>query len=151
MYAHMRRTRLGIHICTPVPFSPCMCARESSKFIIFFSIPFLLDISIHCSIIRSVLPITQLKGIVMSPAEFFTDVEKKHLRKVKGVAGKLQDVARNSLVSGNTEQGAYIQFGADLRIYNLYEALLYAHNYEESGAYAAGTVEKTCHLVRSSL
>lgn len=71
-----------------------------------------------------------------------TEEQKKQLRKVKGVTGPLQDIARNTLVQGCLEQGAYIQFGADLRIYNLWEALLYAHGYEERGMYRAGTAQK---------
>ena len=40
---------------------------------------------------------------------------KKALRKERGVAGKLQERARNCLSGGCLDQGAYIQFGSDHR------------------------------------
>jgi hypothetical protein len=70
-----------------------------------------------------------------------SDEQKRKLRKVKGVAGKLQDIARNTLVGGTIAQGAYIQFGSDLRTYNLWEALLYAKGYEDKGDYAEGSTQ----------
>jgi len=78
---------------------------------------------------------------------YATDVQKDKLRSIKGVAGPVQDVARNTLVCGCQDQGAYIQFGRDLQIYNLYEALLYAESYESSGCYAEGSVKKTFDAV----
>lgn len=76
-----------------------------------------------------------------------TEEQKKVLRKVKGVAGNLQDVARNVLVQGCIDQGAYIQFGQDMRLYNLCEALLYAESYEKQGMYAPGTTQKAIDAV----
>ena len=72
---------------------------------------------------------------------------KKALRKERGVAGKLQERARNCLSGGCLDQGAYIQFGSDLQTYNLYEALLYAHSYEEQGCYKLGTTQKALNEV----
>ena len=72
---------------------------------------------------------------------------KKALRKVRGVAGKLQDHARHCLNKGCLDQGAYIQFGSDLQTYNLYEALLYAYSYEEAGHYVKGTTQTALNEV----
>lgn len=71
-----------------------------------------------------------------------TPEQKKTLRKFKGVIGAAQDAARNTLVTGCNDQGAYIQFGRDMSTYNLAEALMYAESYERDGYYAAGTVDK---------
>lgn len=77
----------------------------------------------------------------MNPHQLSAE-DKSKLRKIKGVAGHVQDIARNTMVPGNTDQGAYIQFGRDLATYNLLEALMYAQNYEDKGMYAEGTVAK---------
>lgn len=77
-----------------------------------------------------------------------TEEQKRKLRKVRGVAGPLQDTARNILVTGCFDQGAYIQFGRDLVLYNLWEALLYAKSYEEQGMYALGTAQRALDAVK---
>jgi hypothetical protein len=79
------------------------------------------------------------------------DNYKRQLRKVKGIAGGLQDIARNTLVKGCIEQGAYIQFGEDMQVYNLYEALLYAEGYELRGMYRAGSVQSTVDALVAEL
>lgn len=76
-----------------------------------------------------------------------TEAQKARLRKVKGVAGSLQDVARNTLVSGVLEKGAYIQFGVDMGTYNLWEALLYAEGYEAKGMYKLGSAQAALDAV----
>jgi hypothetical protein len=80
-----------------------------------------------------------------------SEQHKRQLRKIKGVAGQLQDIARNTLVTGCIEQGAYIQFGADLATYSLYEALLYAEGYEAQGMYRAGSVQRTVDAICAKL
>lgn len=73
---------------------------------------------------------------------------KNKLRKVKGIAGDLQDEARNLVVIGCIDQGAYIQFGRDLQLYNLWEALLYAKGYEEQGMYVEGTIQSALDNIK---
>jgi len=94
-------------------------------------------------------------GFVTAPVWFlkarvfldeYTTVKDK-LRAVRGVAGNVQDAARHCLSSNCLDQGAYIQFGADLRTYNLWEALLYAATYEDGGAYVTGSVAATLSAV----
>lgn len=77
-----------------------------------------------------------------------TEEQKVKWRKVRGLAGPLQDTARNILVNGCIDQGAYIQFGRDLVLYNLWEALLYAQSYEKQGMYAEGTVQKVLDALK---
>lgn len=66
------------------------------------------------------------------------------LRKIK--SGKLVDTARNLLncgiVSTGGLHGPYIQFGQDVALYGLWEALLYAETYEDQGKFVDGTMEK---------
>lgn len=70
-----------------------------------------------------------------------TAEQKKALRKIRG--GAVAEVARNTLVKGCIKQVAYIQFWADVQMYGLWEALLYAEGYERKGDFAEGTVEST--------
>jgi hypothetical protein len=74
---------------------------------------------------------------------------KKKLRKLRSVTGPIQDIARNTLVQGVIDRGAYIQFGSDMVVYNLWEALLYAKSYEDQGMYVAGTVEKALREIEN--
>lgn len=67
---------------------------------------------------------------------------KTQLRKIRTIAHKSVEAARNTLVTGCIEQGAYMQFGRDVTVYGLWEALLYASNYEGDGAYEVGTAQK---------
>jgi hypothetical protein len=76
-----------------------------------------------------------------------TEEQKRALRKIKGVAGERQDIARNTLVKGCLEQGAYIQFGRDMAVYNLWEALLFAQGYEEDGMYKTGSAQAALDAV----
>jgi hypothetical protein len=73
------------------------------------------------------------------------------LRKVKGVAGKLQDIARNTLVQGCIDRGAYIQFGADMGLYNLWSALNSAKSYEEDGMYSPGSAQRALDAVLAKM
>jgi hypothetical protein len=68
--------------------------------------------------------------------------QKKALRRIKKIDHPAVETARNALVCGCIDQGAYIQFAKDVTLYGLYEALLYAQNYEERGCYAKGTTTK---------
>jgi hypothetical protein len=83
----------------------------------------------------------------MSIQEAATEDQKKVLRRTNLVS-PVTDVARNVLVSGILGgtvpglSGEYLQFAKDVRIYGLWEALLYAENYEAEGAYAPGTALK---------
>ena len=45
----------------------------------------------------------------------------------------------------------YIQFGSDLRTYNLWEALLYADSYEKSGGYQQSSVQSALDAVVKEL
>ena len=69
-----------------------------------------------------------------------TNDQKKALRRHKTIHG-IDDV-RHTLVKGCKDQASYIQFGYDVQVYGLWEALLYAKNYEDQGAYAEGTAQK---------
>ncbi len=74
-----------------------------------------------------------------------TDEVKNALRKTK--SGPICDVARNTLVKGCIQQGAYIQFGSDFKVYGLWGALMSADSYEKDGYYAPGSVAKTLEAV----
>lgn len=67
---------------------------------------------------------------------------KNALRRVKRADHPAAEAARHSLVKACRVQGAYIQFGSDLRVYGLWEALLYAKNYEDNGDHADGAARK---------
>ena len=73
-----------------------------------------------------------------------TEQQKQALRRVKRADDPAGEVARHTLVIGCRDQSAYMQFGSDLSLYNLWEALLYAEGYEESQrkSYAPGTTIK---------
>ena len=73
-----------------------------------------------------------------------TPEQKSSLRRIK--KGPIYDLARNMMCGGITSTGiseVYIQFDRDVRIYGLYEALLFAEQYEHQGEYAPGTVQRT--------
>lgn len=70
-----------------------------------------------------------------------TEETKKQLKKIRGVAGPVQDIARYAIINGCLNQGAHIQFGRDLSTYNLWEALLYVDGYEQNGFYKKGTAQ----------
>jgi hypothetical protein len=74
------------------------------------------------------------------------------LRKTK--SGPLVDIARNTLNSGivgNGLHGPYIQFGQDIALYGLWEALLYAETYENQGHFVDGTLERIAHALVKKL
>lgn len=79
-----------------------------------------------------------------------TDKQKKALRKTKMVS-RVTDEARYVLSGGCLEQGAYMQFGADVNLYGLWEALLYAETYEDKGAYKKGTVKEALQAALAKL
>lgn len=99
---------------------------------------------------------TLLGAKAMSIQEAATVDQRKALRKIKLVS-PVTDEARNVLVSGILGgtvpglSGAYLQFAKDVRIYGLWEALLYAENYEAEGAYAPGTTLKAFQAVAKQL
>jgi hypothetical protein len=69
---------------------------------------------------------------------------KVKLRKIKTLNNPIVDEVRAILKSGictSSISGAYIQFESDLRIYGLWEALLYVWSYEPK-YYNAGTAQK---------
>lgn len=80
-----------------------------------------------------------------------TDEQKALLRKVRGVPGAIQDIARNTLNRGTIDQDAYIQFGVDLGTYNLWEALLYAKGNEDRGMFKPGSAQKALNAVIKKL
>jgi len=88
----------------------------------------------------------------MKPTELSQE-HKKQLRKIK--AGPLYDTARNLLncgiVSGPGLSEAYIQFDKDVKLYGLYEALLYAEGYEQQGHFVEGTVSKICEALTKKM
>jgi len=88
-----------------------------------------------------------MKPIELSPEN------KKQLRKTK--SGDLYDTARNLLNAGivpsNGLSGAYIQFDKDVKLYGLYEALLYAESYEKQGHFVEGTVSKICEALTKEM
>ena len=51
------------------------------------------------------------------------------------------------IYSGCISQGADVQFIQDVRIYGLYEALLFAEGYEDEGYFAKGTAAKAAGLL----
>lgn len=61
---------------------------------------------------------------------------KAKMRKVK----KVPACIKAELLKGCINQGAYIQFNQDVGMYGLWEALLYAESYEDTGHYELGTV-----------
>ena len=69
-----------------------------------------------------------------------TNDQKKALRRHKKIHG-IDDV-RHTLVKGCIDREAYMQFPYDVRVYGLWEALLYAESYETEGKYAPGTAQK---------
>jgi hypothetical protein len=82
-----------------------------------------------------------------------SEADKKKLRKIK-LASPVTDAARNTLVQGIAKpglSGAYIQFGRDVQVYGLWEALLYAHGYEESGEFKAGSAQKALNAALAEL
>lgn len=88
----------------------------------------------------------------MKPQELSQE-HKKQLRKVK--SGPLYDTARNLLntgiVPGSGLSGAYIQFDKDVKLYGLYEALLYAEGYETQGHFVESTVSKICEALTKEM
>ena len=59
--------------------------------------------------------------------------------------------ARVALSAGVIDQGAYIQFETDLHLYGLWEALLYAENYEHKGMYQPGTAANAAKAAMARL
>lgn len=61
---------------------------------------------------------------------------KKRLRKIKTLP-----LAVKAIVYGGNLRGPAmaVQFNSDVRVYNLWEAILYVEGYEESGDYKPGT------------
>lgn len=68
---------------------------------------------------------------------------KNKLRKIKlvsPVTDEVRTILKSGIV-GSGISGAYIQFGADVQMYNLWEALLYAEGYEPE-YYKPGTAQR---------
>lgn len=88
----------------------------------------------------------------MIPIELSQE-NKQKLRKTK--SGKLYDTARNLLncgiISSGGIHGPYIQFDKDVKLYGLYEALLYAEQYENQGYFVEGTVSKICETLTKEM
>ena len=77
-----------------------------------------------------------------------TEAQKKVLRKLK-LGNKAADEARYVVQQGIAKpgmSGAYIQFGKDLQMYGLWEALLYVKQYEDRGEYKEGTAQKALEV-----
>lgn len=76
-----------------------------------------------------------------------TNEQKLALKAIKNIKtpDMLVEKTRNVLSVGCLEQSAYVQFGSDVPVYGLWEALLYAELYEHRDhAYVPGTVERAC-------
>lgn len=88
----------------------------------------------------------------MSPTDL-TLGRKKLVRRMK--KGPLVDNCRNMLNCGIVQTGGlhgpYMQFGRDLLLYGLYEALLYAEQYEHQGYFKEDTVSSIVEYITNNL
>ena len=71
--------------------------------------------------------------------------QKKALRKLK--TGEVEERIRNLLLSKHTNEAVIRQFDSDVRLYNLYEAILYTETYEAQGYYLPGTTDKIIEII----
>lgn len=69
-------------------------------------------------------------------------ITKSEAKKIHDPAHPVAEACRHSLVANCIVQGAYIQFGVDLRLYGLAEALRLAEGYQNQGYYKSGSVTK---------
>lgn len=70
---------------------------------------------------------------------FVSPEQKKILRKIKVVSSGVKAIVYGGNLAG---LAATIQFNSDVRLYGMYEALLYVEGYEEQGMYQKGTADK---------
>ena len=74
-----------------------------------------------------------------SIADLVTPAEKRVLRKIRNVSSAVKAVVYGGCLAGPMMAS---QFNNDVRVYGLYEALLYVERYEEEGKYEKGTAMK---------
>lgn len=75
------------------------------------------------------------KELIMSIEQTTQEPIKELLRTMKVVPSSM----KAAILKGCKDQMAYVQFGKDLSLYNLWEALLYVQSYETDGYYTKGT------------
>jgi len=68
--------------------------------------------------------------------------QKAQLKKVKTPHSKVKE----AVYAGCQNPGASMQFGEDLKLYGLYEAILYVEGYERDGYYTVGTAQKAMEI-----
>lgn len=75
----------------------------------------------------------------MSIRETTTNEQKKLLRKIRTVSPAVKAAVYGGNIGG---PGPTIQFNSDVRLYSLWEALLYVEGYESDGHYSEGTASR---------
>lgn len=76
------------------------------------------------------------------------DETKKKLRKIKELPLSIKAIAYGGNKGG---PAMAVQFNRDIKVYNLYEALLYLEQYEESQDYVEGTTQKIIDVIPALL
>lgn len=81
----------------------------------------------------------------MTPKELPEEIKNK-LRKIK-TETVLACAIRIIVVTGAINEAAIYQFDKDLRMYNLYEAILYVESYQKQGFYDKNTTDCICKYI----
>lgn len=79
-------------------------------------------------------------------ASFLPKGRLDEIRRVNTITPKMHTVLKRGTI-GMHAVGVIDQFIRDLRLYNVYEALLYVEGYEEQGFYKRGTAVEVFKLV----
>ena len=80
----------------------------------------------------------------MTIAATIPEAIKAKYRKVKVAPGAIKAAVYN----GCKATGAAVQFQSDVRVYNLWEALLFVEGYEADGYFSPGTAEAASKLLK---
>lgn len=75
----------------------------------------------------------------MSNQLVISQKQKQKLRKLKTVTSAVKAVVYGGNLAGPAMAS---QFNSDVRLYGMYEALLYVHNYEKENHYKPGTASE---------
>lgn len=81
----------------------------------------------------------------MTPKELPEEIKNK-LRKIKTKTVLARNIRRIAMI-GVINEAALDQFDTDLRLYNLYEAILYVESYQIQGFYNENTTECICKYI----
>ena len=81
----------------------------------------------------------------MTPKELPEEIKNK-LRKIKTETVLARIIRRIAMV-GVINEAALDQFDKDLRMYNLYEAILYVESYQKQGFYDENTTDSICKYI----